>query len=325
MGADSDTAAAIAAEWDRLIAEYRKYLRLEKHLSANTVEGYMHDISTLAAHMQSMYATAAELAPDTPRKPFTPRGVQRSGIEFFMACQFDRGLGRKSQARVLSGVRSFFNFLVLTERIESSPAEFVSPPKSGRLLPDVLGIEEIDRMIECQEQSPACIRNRAIIETLYSCGLRVSELAALRLPDIFMSEGFVRVTGKGDKERIVPLSSQACSRIVDYLPLRQPQRGCDTLFLNNRGGALSRIMIFNIVRTAASLAGIDKKISPHTLRHSFATHLLEGGASIRQVQQLLGHSSITTTEIYTHLDTSQLRKALEKLPLRPATDIGSGQ
>ncbi|MBO7195670.1 MAG: tyrosine-type recombinase/integrase, partial [Alistipes sp.] len=221
---------------------------------------------------------------------------------------------KSSQARALSGIKSFYNYLLLEEQIENSPAEFVEAPKANRQLPDTLSTEEIDRIINSIDTSTTKgLRDSAILELLYSCGLRVSELCDLKLGDLFFGEGYIRVIGKGDKQRFVPISGIARERILRYKEHRQgATKSEDTLFLNNRGKRLTRVMIFTIIKQATLRAGIDKKISPHTFRHSFATHLLEGGANIRQVQELLGHENILTTEIYTHLDNSHLRETLEE-------------
>ncbi len=247
-----------------------------------------------------------------------PADVEAGMIERYMAWLYEHGREKTSQARILSGIRSFFNYLLLAGDLESSPAEFIETPKFGRSLPDILSTEEIDRIIAAVDRSTAKgRRDSAMLEVLYSCGLRVSELTSLRLGDLFFGEGYIRVTGKGDKQRLVPVSAVARDKIQCYLDER-PRKfaGADTLFLNNRGKALSRVMVFTIIRDAAHRAGIDKTISPHTFRHSFATHLLEGGAGIRQVQEMLGHESIVTTEIYTHLDGEHLRETVERhLPI----------
>lgn len=225
---------------------------------------------------------------------------------------------KSSQARNLSGIRSFFNYLLLNDEITTSPAEEISSPKASRSLPDTLSTAEIDLLISSIEvDTTKGLRDRAIIELLYSCGLRVTELVSLRVGDLFFGEGYIRVIGKGDKQRLVPISALARERISLYLDKRKAARSSEeVLFLNNRGRQLTRVMIFMILKQAALRAGIDKQISPHTLRHSFATHLLEGGAGIRQVQELLGHESILTTEIYTHLEAEHLRTTVEEhLPL----------
>ena len=243
-----------------------------------------------------------------------PKRVEREMIERYMEWIYSRGREKSSQARNLSGIKSFYNFLLLSDIIESSPAEHILPPKAARHLPDTLSVEEIDRIISTIDHSTTKgLRDRAILEVLYSCGLRVSELCELKLSDLFFGEGYIRVTGKGDKQRLVPISGIARDRIQLYLEQRHTDhRSEESVFLNNRGTKLTRVMIFTIIKQATKLAGIDKKISPHTLRHSFATHLLEGGADIRQVQELLGHENILTTEIYTHLDTTHLRETVQK-------------
>lgn len=292
-------------KWEEAGRHYRTYIKLEKRLAQNTVEAYMRDLRSFAHFILRMY--------DVP-----PAKVEEPMVQRYVAWLYDRGREKASQARSLSGVKSFFNFLLISDRIESSPAEFVLTPKFGRHLPDVLTTGEIDRIIAAVDgTTPKEIRDAAMLEVLYSCGLRVSELTSLRIRDLFFGEGYIRVTGKGDKQRLVPISSTAQERIHRYLEVRRSARaGEETLFLNNRGSSLTRVMIFTILREAARRAGIEKKISPHTFRHSFATHLLEGGASIRQVQELLGHESILTTEIYTHLDDSHLRQTVEEhLPI----------
>ena len=292
-------------KWEEAGRHYRTYIKLEKRLAQNTVEAYMRDLRSFAHFILRMY--------DVP-----PAKVEEPMVQRYVAWLYDRGREKASQARSLSGVKSFFNFLLISDRIESSPAEFVLTPKFGRHLPDVLTTGEIDRIIAAVDgTTPKEIRDAAMLEVLYSCGLRVSELTSLRIRDLFFGEGYIRVTGKGDKQRLVPISSTAQERIHRYLDVRRSARaGEETPFLNNRGSSLTRVMIFTILREAARRAGIEKKISPHTFRHSFATHLLEGGASIRQVQELLGHESILTTEIYTHLDDSHLRQTVEEhLPI----------
>jgi integrase/recombinase XerD len=286
--------------WDEFARKYRNYIRLEKRLAGNTVDGYMRDLAQLGAFVCGEYNV-------------TPKWVTAPMIEAFMASLYDLGVEKATQARILSGVKSFFNFLLLEEAIEFSPAEFVDGPKIGRRLPEVLSTDEIDRIIETFDIGTMLgIRNAAMIEAMYSCGLRVSELVGLRLGDLFFDDGFVRITGKGDKQRLVPVSGAARGRIELYLAVRDAGAGTDVVFLNIRGRGLTRVMVFTILKEAALAAGVTKVVSPHTLRHSFATHLLEGGASIRQVQELLGHESITTTEIYTHLDTARLRRTIDE-------------
>ena len=288
-------------KWTEISRSYRTHLRLEKHLADNTVDSYMSDLAKFAHFILRMY--------DLP-----PIKVEPEMISKYMARLYDLGREKSSQARALSSIKSFYNYLLLDGKLEASPAEFIEAPKSSRPLPDTLSTEEIDRLISSIDDSTSKgLRDRAILEVLYSCGLRVSDLCNLRLGDMFFGEGYIRVVGKGNKQRLVPISGIARDRIQLYMDQRKTiSRKEETLFLNNRGSKLTRVMIFTIIKQACQRAGITKKISPHTFRHSFATHLLEGGASIRQVQELLGHESILTTEIYTHLDTDHLRQTLEE-------------
>jgi integrase/recombinase XerD len=303
--------ADIEKRWEEISGKYRNYIKLEKRLAANTVESYMRDLGQMTAFIMAEYNVA-------------PRWVTAPMIEAFMASLYDLGVEKTTQARILSGVKSFFNFLLLEDMIESSPAEFVEGPKVGRRLPEVLSTGEIDRVLATFDPStPLGIRNGAMIEAMYSCGLRVSELVGLRLGDLFFDDGFIRVTGKGDKQRLVPVSDAARERIAAWLAVRDGRGTTDVLFLNVRGRGLTRVMVFTILKEAALAAGITRAVSPHTLRHSFATHLLEGGASIRQVQELLGHESILTTEIYTHLDTAHLRRTIDRH--HPLSKVRSGE
>ena len=288
-------------KWADTGRTYRTYIKLEKRLSANTVEAYLRDLRDFAHYVLRMWDV-------------DPRKVEPEMIERYLAWLYERGREKSSQARALCSLRSFYNYLLVTDKIEASPVEFILAPKFGRQLPDVLTTDEIDRIITAIDPSTAKgLRDRAMLETLYSCGLRVSELISLRMSDLFFGEGYLRVIGKGDKQRLVPVSALARDRIQLYLEQRQPWRaGEEIVFLNNRGRKLTRVMVFTIIRQAAERAGVEKRISPHTFRHSFATHLLEGGASIRQVQEMLGHESILTTEIYTHLDSEHLRQTVEE-------------
>lgn len=287
-------------KWMEISRSYRIHLRLEKHLSDNTVDSYMRDLAAFAHFILRMY--------DLP-----PVKVEPEMISKYMVRLYDIGREKSSQARALSSIKSFYNYLLLEGKLEASPAELIEAPKASRPLPDTLSTEEIDLIINSIDDSTVKgLRDRAILEVLYSCGLRVSELCDLRMSDLFFGEGYIRVTGKGDKQRLIPISGVARERISLYKDKRPKiHSGEDTLFLNNRGKRLTRVMIFTILKQACQRAGITKKISPHTLRHSFATHLLDGGASIRQVQELLGHESILTTEIYTHLDTTHLRQTVQ--------------
>lgn len=291
--------------WEKELKDYTYYIKLEKRLSDNTVEAYLRDLKQLATFMWDHFSL---------RKP---EKVHAEHIEAFLGALYERGIQKNSQARILSGIKSFFNYLLINDRIEELPTEFIDAPKAGRKLPQVLSVEEIEAILSTFDLStPQGHRNKAIIETLYSCGLRVTELITLRISDLFFQEGIIRVIGKGDKQRLVPVSEVAMRLINFYLEQRQhlevDPRHRDILFLNNRGRGLSRVMIFHMVREATLQAGIDREVSPHTFRHSFATHLLEGGANIRQVQQMLGHESILTTEIYTHLNMQELRSNLER-------------
>ena len=289
-----------AKKWNKISERYRRYIALEKRLSENTVDAYMRDLEEFAHFILRAFDVA-------------PEAVEQRMIERFMEWLYAHQRSSASQARRLSGVKSFYNFLLFEDRVEQLPTEFVSTPKAQRLLPDTLSIDEIDALLATFDitTSKGC-RDSAIVEVLYSCGLRVSELTSLRIDNLFFGEGVIRITGKGDKQRIVPISSAARDKIQLYMEFRRPKSASEAVvFLNNRGEPLTRVMVFNIIKRAAREAGVEKPISPHTLRHSYATHLLEGGANIRQVQELLGHESISTTEVYTHLDRTHLRRVVE--------------
>ena len=290
----------ITKKWEKISINYRRYITHERRLSANTIAAYMRDLDEFSHYIMRNYNVA-------------PEAVEQVMIERFMAWLYDKGRSGSSQARRLSGIRSFYNYLLLDDKVEQSPTDNVDAPKAERLLPDMLTLAEIDAMLATFDISTAqgC-RNSAIVEVLYSCGLRVSELTSLHVNDLFFGEGYMRITGKGNKQRLVPVGSVARDKIQLYMEFRTPKRRSEaTLFLNNRGEPLTRVMVFNIIRQAARLAGISKHISPHTLRHSYATHLLEGGANIRHVQELLGHESISTTEVYTHLNRRHLQRVVE--------------
>lgn len=292
--------AECAKRWEKIKAEYLRYIRLEKRLSSNSVDAYERDFVEFMHFIMRWYDV-------------TPERVESHMIERYLGWLYDKGRSGASQARRLSGIKSLYNYMLFKDYINQLPTELIKAPKPSRMLPDTLTVEEIDALLSTFDINTAkgC-RDSAIVEVLYSCGLRVSELTSLRLSDLFFGEGYIRVVGKGDKQRIVPVSSAARDKIQLYMEFRRPkQRSESTLFLNNRGMPLTRVMVFNIIRGAANLAGIDKKISPHTLRHSYATHLLEGGANIREVQELLGHESIVTTEIYTHLEAKRLSRVVE--------------
>lgn len=291
-----------AQHGEELLSLYRDYLRLEKNMTSNTVEAYTDDVGKLL-----LYLKDAGLQPES---------VKLENLEHFAAGLHDIGITPRSQARILSGVRSFYKFLLMDRRIDALPTELLPSPKIGEHLPEVLSVEEIDRIISGIDLSEKeGQRNRAIIEMLYSCGLRVSELCNLLISDIWRDEGLVKVMGKGRKERFVPISGRALRELSLWEECRchiniRPGNE-DYVFLSfKRGRKLSRITVFHIVKVLAENAGITKEISPHTFRHSFATHLLEGGANLRAIQEMLGHESIATTEIYTHLDNSRLREEI---------------
>lgn len=286
----------------REIAEdFIRSLLLERGLSQNTAAAYSVDVGHFISFAES--------------EGLTLDRVTDSDIHSFLCLIHEMGISPRSQARILAGIRSFFKFAVSEEYIEADPSELIESPRLGRTLPDVLSVDEIDAMIAALPADKSeTVRNRAIIETLYGSGLRVSELTDLRISHINLDDGYMLVEGKGSKQRLVPLSPVSIERIREYLPERErlnvkPGNG-DILFLNRRGAAMTRVMVFYIIRNAAAMAGIEKKVSPHTLRHSFATHLLEGGANLRAIQEMLGHESIATTEIYLHLDRTTLRTEL---------------
>jgi integrase/recombinase XerD len=280
---------------------FRTYLKLERSLSDRSVEAYVRDLGKLLRFCEA-HSPALDVA-----------YLSLEDIQAFITAVAKEGLGARSQARLLSAVRCFYKCLRVERILKTDPTELVDMPRLGRKLPTFLTLPEIDAMVAAIDMSrPMAHRDRAMLETLYGCGLRVSELCTLRLSRLHFSEGFVRVIGKGDKERLVPISPEAMKQIDVYrnderVHLSVQKSAEDILFLNNRGGGLSRISVFNFVKKLAVKAGIRKTISPHTFRHSFATHLVEGGADLRAVQEMLGHVSITTTEIYTHLDRDYLR------------------
>ncbi len=290
--------------WKEFIADYKKYLRLEKSLSENSIHAYISDIEKLTTYLSQ-------------KKPeLLPEQLTLKDIQMFLTWCNDIGFSSRSQTRLISGLKSFFTFLLLENIITKNPCSLLETPRMGRKLPEVLSLKEIDNILNAINlATPEGHRNKAIIETLYSCGLRVSELTGLKLSDIFRKEGFIRITGKGDKQRIVPIGEKALHEIDLYVQhqrnkLKIYPKDQDILFLNRRGKKLSRIMIFNIIKETALKADIKKNISPHTFRHSFASHLVEGGADLRAVQDMLGHESIMTTEIYTHLDRHYLKEEI---------------
>ena len=288
--------------WESSIKEFKYYLQIERSLAQNSVEAYIRDINKLADYCSTINKTEISTSTRDIRKFITELN--------------DNGISARSQARIISGIKSFYKYLIIEDIIIDNPTTLIDNPKIGLKLPDVLSIIEIDMIVAVIDlSSKHGERNRAIIETLYSCGLRVSELINLKISNIQFIEGYLKVTGKGNKERLAPIGSKAIKYISLYInevrvhqKIKKDQQ--DYVFLNNRGSKLTRVMIFTIIKKLAKIAGIQKKISPHTFRHSFATHLIEGGADLRAVQEMLGHESITTTEIYTHLDKDYLRSNL---------------
>lgn len=289
--------------WSEALPAFKNFLKLERGLADNSVESYLRDIEKLASFLQN--ATS-------------PESVSEEDIHRFLAFLTEIGMSSTSQARILSGLKAFFEFMRIDRRRDTDPTYLISSPRLTRKLPEVLQVEEIEDMLSCIDHStPEGTRNRAILEVMYSSGLRVSELTGLKITQCHFDEGYLLVVGKGNKARLVPVGSAAIKFTEIYL--HEVRRGLevqkgyeDHLFLNRRGAALSRVMVFYIVRDLAEKAGIQKTISPHTLRHSFATHLVEGGADLRAVQEMLGHESITTTEIYTHLDRAYLQQTLKE-------------
>ena len=291
-------------KWEHALKDYTNYLKLERGLSDNSISNYQLDVRKLQKFLN---VNEIEVGPDQ---------VSEELIQKFIY-DVSSSINARSQSRLISGLRSFFDYLVFENYREQNPMELIESPKTGRKLPDIISTEEVDRIIRAIDLGkPEGERNRAIIETLYGCGLRVSELTELKLSDLFFDEGFIKITGKGNKQRFVPISEYTIKYITLYKDEVRPHQAIkdeysDTLFLNRRGRQLTRAMIFTIVRKLTKEAGISKKVSPHTFRHSFATHLLENGADLRAIQQLLGHESITTTEVYVHVDRSHLREVME--------------
>jgi len=288
--------------WKQAKKDFETYLRLEKSLSENSIEAYADDVQKLERYFSENKSLKQ------------PCDVDYQDLKDFIKWFGGDNRNARTQSRVLSGIRAFFRFLLIEGEISENPSTLIESPKTGLKLPEVLSVTEIDSMIESIDLSkPEGHRNKAIIETLYGCGLRVSELVNLRITDIHYGEGFITVTGKGNKQRLVPVSGKALKEIDNYMPGRNRLpviHDQNILFLNRRGRRLTRAMIFTIIKDLAAKAGIRKKVSPHTFRHSFATHLIEGGADLRAVQEMLGHESILTTEIYTHIDRSFLRDTL---------------
>ncbi len=292
--------------WQPYIRGFRAYLQLEKSLSVNSIKAYLHDVNLLIQHLKA------------ENKDLSPGNIKHKDLKSFIKMLSEISLSASSQARIISGIKAFYKYLLLEDIVEVDPTALIEAPSTGRKLPETLSAGEIDSIINAIDRSTTeGERNVAILETLYGCGLRVSELVNLKITDIYFNDGFLRIIGKGNKERLVPLGKTAAKQLKIYIqsvrvhqkPVKDAE---DYVFLNNRGNKLSRVMIFLIIRKTAEKAGIQKKIGPHTFRHSFATHLVEGGANLRAVQEMLGHSSITTTEIYTHLDRTYLRKTIDE-------------
>jgi len=292
-------------KWTTALQDYCNYLRIERGLSENSISNYRLDVIKLINFL------------NVKKEGISPIAISEEIVQQFIY-EVAKVVNARSQSRIISGLRGFFNFLIFEDYRKDNPLDLIESPKIGRKLPDTLSTEEIDLLIETIDFSKAeGERNRAILETLYGCGLRVSELTNLQISDLFFEEGFIKVTGKGNKQRFVPISSYTKKFIDIYKneirTHQEPKKeASDILFLNRRGNKLSRAMIFTIVRRLAEKAGIQKKISPHTFRHSFATHLLENGADLRAIQQMLGHESITTTEVYMHVDNKHLRQVMEE-------------
>lgn len=292
--------------WDNAIENYKTYLILEKSLSSNSVEAYLNDIRKLAKFCEENHGVKE------------PNEVVYDVLKDYLAFVNSMGVTNRTQARSISSVRSFFKFLVYDGVLENNPTKLLEAPKVGRKLPSILTVEEIDSILSAVEMyKPEGQRNKAIIETLYSCGLRVSELIGVKISNINFRMGIIKIEGKGNKERLIPLSKNAKQEIKlymkgyrDYLDIQKGYE--DVLFLNKRGTSLSRVMVFNIIKHLSDRAGIKKQVSPHTFRHSFASHLVNGGADLRAVQDMLGHESILTTEIYTHLDNHYLRDTINR-------------
>jgi integrase/recombinase XerD len=288
--------------WKQSFSDFVNYLRLEKSLSPNSIEGYLDDVQKLETFCSEN---------QVPKQPFE---VTYSDLKDFLSWYAVKNSNTRTQARILSGIRAFFKFLLIEGEIDQNPSSLIESPKLGLKLPGILSVEEIDSMVSSIDLSkPEGHRNKAIVETLYGCGLRVSELVNLRLTDIHEAEGFIIVTGKGNKQRLVPIGKTALKEINLYRPVRSRLAAIhdeNVLFLNRRGSKLTRAMIFHIIKELAARAGITKNIHPHTFRHSFATHLVKAGADLRAIQEMLGHESILTTEIYTHIDRSYLTEQI---------------
>ena len=292
--------------WEEGKKGFENYLKLEKSLSQNSVSAYVNDINKLVVFLDKNYSN------------ITPLKVKLDHLKSFIAWLNEREISPRTQARTISGIKSFYKYLLIEGKITSDPTALLESPKIGRKLPDILSMEEIDSLIDAVDLSKAeGQRNKAMLETLYSCGMRVSELVGLKITSLFFEQGFIKVEGKAGKERLVPVSGRAVDEIGKYMnqyrkKLNIAKDSENILFLNRRGRKLSRVMIFTIIKNLAEKIGLEKSISPHTFRHSFATHLINGGADLRAVQEMLGHESILTTEIYTHLDRDYLKSTIQQ-------------
>lgn len=292
--------------WEEGKKGFENYLKLEKSLSQNSIAAYINDISKLIAYL------------DKNHNKVNPLKVKLEHLKGFIAWLNERDISPRTQARTISGIKSFYKYLLIEGKIGSDPTALIESPRIGRKLPDILSMEEIDNLIEAVDLSKSeGQRNKAMLETLYSCGLRVSELVGLKITNLFFDQGFIKVEGKAGKERLVPVSGRAIDEVGRYLneyrkKLNVAKDSENILFLNRRGKKLSRVMIFTIIKNLADKIGLKKSISPHTFRHSFATHLINGGADLRAVQEMLGHESILTTEIYTHLDREYLKSTIQQ-------------
>ncbi|MGB1041020.1 MAG: site-specific tyrosine recombinase XerD [Flavobacteriales bacterium] len=293
--------------WEIQKRGFKGFLAIEKSLSDNSIEAYLRDLDKLTQYLEL-----------ENKSSFAPTQITLNDLQHFLAHVYELGLSARSQARIISGIKAFYNYLILENITDKNPAELLESPKIGRKLPDTLSTEEINSLISAINLSSSTgERNKAILETLYGCGLRVSELVNLKISNIYFDEEFIKVVGKGDKERLVPISGSAIKQIRIYLEQVRVHQNIkpgfkDFVFLNSRGKSLTRVMIFTIIKQLTEKAGINKTISPHTFRHSFATHLVNAGADLRAVQDMLGHVSITTTEIYMHLDRSYLHEEIKK-------------
>ncbi|HFA49482.1 MAG TPA: site-specific tyrosine recombinase XerD [Bacteroidetes bacterium] len=304
--------------WQPYLNGFKAYLQLERSMSGNTIEAYLRDIGKLVQYLEIQQLATS------------PENITLDLLQDFIKWIGELGLDIRSQARLISGIKAFYKYLLMEDIITSDPTELLETPRLNRKIPEVLNYHEIQQMTAAIDHStPHGLRNRAIIETLYACGLRVTELINLRITNLYLDIGFIKVLGKNDKERLVPIGEEAIKHIGFYVEgvrqhLKIKKDSENILFLNRRGGKLSRVMVFYVIKDLVKLAGIEKNVSPHTFRHSFATHLIEGGADLKAVQDMLGHESITTTEIYTHIDTGYLKETVLNFHPRNVAMRGKG-